>query len=62
VLWSTPGVDSPVGVLAALRRAGSTVAAMDLLIAAVAIVEGAGLVTANRRHFLEIPGLVVLDY
>jgi tRNA(fMet)-specific endonuclease VapC len=49
-------------VLGALRRSGSTVAAMDLLIAALAIVEGAALVTANQRHFLTIPGLVVLDY
>ena len=35
---------------------------MDLLIATSAVVDGAALVTANRRHFDVIPGLEVFGY
>jgi tRNA(fMet)-specific endonuclease VapC len=49
-------------VLLKLRARGKTVATMDLLIAIAALVDGAALVTANRRHFDSIPGLKVLEY
>jgi tRNA(fMet)-specific endonuclease VapC len=49
-------------LLAALKRTGRTIATMDLLIGTAALVDGASLVTANRRHFGLIPGLPVLDY
>ena len=35
---------------------------MDLLIASAALNEGAGLLTANERHFARVPGLLVLSY
>jgi tRNA(fMet)-specific endonuclease VapC len=49
-------------VLSALRRSGKTVDTMDLLIATAALVDGASLVTGNRRHFESIPSLDVLEY
>ena len=49
-------------VLVKLQRSGKTVATMDLLIAIGAVVDGAALVTANRKHFDVIPGLTVLGY
>lgn len=49
-------------VFAELRRAGKTIAAMDLLIALSALLEGARLVTRNARHFTAVPGLEVLSY
>lgn len=48
--------------LVKLQRTGKTVATMDLLIATSAVIDGAALVTANRRHFDVIPGLKVLGY
>ena len=35
---------------------------MDLLIATAAVVDDVSLVTGNRRHFENIPGLEVLGY
>jgi predicted nucleic acid-binding protein len=35
---------------------------MDLLIAAAAVVDGAPLVTGDRRHFERIPDLKLSDY
>lgn len=49
-------------LLARVLAAGRSVSAMDLLIATTAIVEGASLVTANRKHFDVIPDLRVLTY
>jgi predicted nucleic acid-binding protein len=48
--------------LTTLQRTGKTVDTMDLLIATAALVEGASLLTGNRRHFEKIPGLRLLDY
>jgi tRNA(fMet)-specific endonuclease VapC len=45
-----------------LRRRGTTVGSMDLLIAAIALVADAPLLTANHRDFARIPGLRVLSY
>lgn len=49
-------------VHAGLRRQGTPLATMDLLIACVALNEGAPLLTANHAHFARIPGLRVLQY
>ncbi len=48
--------------LAAILGAGRSIATMDLLIATSALLEGAPLITANRRHFEVVPGLVVIGY
>ena len=50
------------GVHASLRRQGTPLATMDLLIACLALNEGAPLLTANQSHFSRIHGLRVLDY
>lgn len=47
---------------AKLGRAGHRLPAMDALIAASALLEGAALLTRNARHFARIPGLDVLSY
>ncbi len=45
-----------------LERAGNRVADADLLIAAIALARGAGLVTGNRRHYERIPELGIEDW
>ena len=47
---------------AGLQRRGETVATMDLMIATVAVVDEASLVTRNRRHFDRVPGVDVVSY
>ena len=54
--------DTYAGVHASLRRQGTPLATMDLLIACVALNEGAPLLTANQSHFSRIHGLRVLRY
>jgi len=49
-------------LLAAIQRSGGTISAMDLLIAATALVDDAPLVTRNVRDFSRVPGLRVLGY
>jgi predicted nucleic acid-binding protein len=49
-------------LLAELRRRGSPVPTMDLLIATAARVHEAALVTRNARDFERIPGLDVIAY
>ena len=49
-------------LLASLRRGGSPIATMDLLIATAAIVDEAAIVTRNIKHFGRIPGLEVRGY
>ena len=49
-------------VHASLARQGEPLPTMDLLIAATALNEGAGLLTANDRHFARVPGLRVVTY
>ena len=50
------------GALAAISRAGRSISTMDLLIATVALVEGAPLATANPRHFAPVPDLEIIEY
>lgn len=45
-----------------LRRRGTPIGAMDVLIAAIAMTNGHSLVTANARHFVGLPGLAVVEY
>ena len=45
-----------------LERAGTLLAEADLLIAAIALARGAGLVTGNRRHYERIPELSIGDW
>jgi tRNA(fMet)-specific endonuclease VapC len=40
-----------------LERAGNILADADLMIASIALAQGASLVTANRRHYDRIEGL-----
>lgn len=54
--------DTYAGVHASLRRQGTPLATMDLLIACVALNERAPLLTANHSHFSRIHGLRVLEY
>lgn len=54
--------DTYAGVHAGLLQAGTPLATMDLLIACVALAQGASLLTANARHFARVPGLRVLHY
>ncbi len=54
--------DTYAGVHASLRRQETPLATMDLLIACLALNEGAPLLTANQSHFSHIHGLRVLDY
>ena len=49
-------------LLASIERAGNRVAAMDLLIATAAILDGAQLATKNAKDFERVPGLRVLRY
>jgi tRNA(fMet)-specific endonuclease VapC len=44
-----------------LRSIGQIVPDFDLLIASTALVYGYSVVTHNTRHFVRIPGLVVVD-
>ena len=45
-----------------LERAGTLLADADLLIAAIALARGAGLVTGNRRHYERISELRIEDW
>ena len=49
-------------LLAAIERGGSSVAAMDLLIATAAVLDDASLITRNVKDFVRVPGLRVLGY
>lgn len=49
-------------ILAILQKSGRSIATMDLLIAASALVDEAPLVTRNLGHFRRVPGLEVLTY
>jgi predicted nucleic acid-binding protein len=49
-------------LLASIERSGRSVAAMDLLIGAAAIVDEASLLTRNVKDFSRVPGLRVLGY
>ncbi len=45
-----------------LARKGSSIGAMDTLIAAHALELGATLVTANTKHFQRVPGLSIVNW
>ncbi len=45
-----------------LARNGTPIGSMDLLIAAVALANGATLVTNNQREFRRVPGLLVENW
>lgn len=47
---------------AQLIRSGHRIATMDLLVACVALANGAALLTRNVRHFKRVQGLQVLTY
>lgn len=47
---------------AALERQGNRLADADLLIAAIAMAQGATLITGNVRHYERIPGLLIEDW
>ncbi len=49
-------------IRAQLERAGTLIGPFDILIAAQARRRGAVLVTANRREFDRVPGLMVTDW
>lgn len=49
-------------LFAAIRRAGTPVPRMDLLIATAALLDDAPLVTRNLKDFSRVPGLRVLHY
>jgi predicted nucleic acid-binding protein len=60
-----PDVRFPPAYAAVLQETttqGRTIATMDLLIGVTALVDGAPLVTRNRRHFAAIPGLQIVTY
>ena len=49
-------------LLSGIHGAGTTIDAMDLLIATAAVLDGSPLVTCNARHFSRVPGLEVVGY
>lgn len=49
-------------VKAAVYRAGTPVDDMDLVVASIALGLGAEVATANVKHFVVVPGLVVRDW
>ncbi|RED22987.1 PIN domain-containing protein [Rhodopseudomonas thermotolerans] len=49
-------------IRAGLSRAGALIGPYDILIAAQARARGAILVTAKRREFERVPGLMVTDW
>ncbi|MBX3385049.1 MAG: type II toxin-antitoxin system VapC family toxin [Phycisphaeraceae bacterium] len=49
-------------VFAHLRRAGTPIGDMDMLIASVAIVNRRAIISPNFNHFARIPGLTVIGY
>ena len=48
--------------LARLRKSGTSIDTMDLLIGTTAVIDGAPLITRNTRHFSKLPGLQVIEY
>ena len=49
-------------ILADLQGGGQSIATMDCLIATLAIIDGARLVSRNKKHFSRVPGLALLEY
>lgn len=57
--WPTDATHPYAHIRTALENAGKPIGAMDLLIAAHALVEDAVLVTCNAAEFQRVPGLAV---
>lgn len=55
-------IDTYARLLAELTRRGQVIPAMDLLIAAAAVLDDAAIVTRNIQHFERVPGLTVVTY
>jgi tRNA(fMet)-specific endonuclease VapC len=49
-------------VRAELQRRGRLVGDMDILIAAIALANGHAIVTRNKAHFTDVPGLAIISY
>ena len=63
IINATPAVMTCYGQLnALLKKKGTTVDSMDLIIAATAITGGYTLVTNNTKHFKKIPGLHITNW
>jgi tRNA(fMet)-specific endonuclease VapC len=61
------GLDHPAAegfgrIKSALDRAGNILADADLMIASIALAQGASLVTGNRKHYDRIEGLRIEDW
>jgi tRNA(fMet)-specific endonuclease VapC len=54
-----PAADAAAAIDQYLRASGIRLPTADTLIAGIAMSNGCGLLTRNRRHFERIPGLVV---
>ena len=48
--------------LARLRKSGTSIDTMDLLIGTAAVIDDAPLITRNIRHFSKVPGLDLIEY
>jgi tRNA(fMet)-specific endonuclease VapC len=57
-----PFDDKPAQVYQELTNQKLRIGAQDLKIAAIVLANEAILVTANRRHFDQIPGLLIEDW
>jgi tRNA(fMet)-specific endonuclease VapC len=49
-------------VRAELQRRGKLVGDMDILIAAIALANGHAVVTRNKAHYADVPGLSIISY
>ena len=61
------GLDHPAAqvfgrIKSVLERAGNILADADLMIASIALAQGASLVTGNRKHYDRIEGLRIEDW
>ena len=60
--WDETAADHYGQIRAALEKAGTPIGAMDIMIAAHAISQGATLVSNNIRHFDKVPGLLIANW
>jgi tRNA(fMet)-specific endonuclease VapC len=60
--WSYADGVAAARIRRALRRAGRTIGAMDVLIAGQALARGWTMVSANLRQFERVEGLGVIDW
>jgi tRNA(fMet)-specific endonuclease VapC len=49
-------------LVASLRKQGATIGVADAMIAAIALANGAALITRNLRHFNRIPNLRLITH